>query len=139
MVDRNVKHCVFKCHFTTPSTLHSLTMSSNVAAFASAYVCHNPHCTSHQPPFASEKAFTMHCQRSAASLVFIRAEVRGSATSTTTSHAVSVNNPIMTSTKRASLLRRDVINEQYDGEDTAMDIYDLMWIPTMMTIIMHWT
>ena len=121
MVDRNVTHCVFKCHFTTPPSLHSLTMSSNMAASASAYVCHNPHCTSRRTSFASEKAFTMHCQQSPSCLVFIRDEVRGSATSSTTSHAASVNNPIMTSTKRASILRCEVINKQYVGDDTTMD------------------
>ena len=121
MVDRNVKHCVFKCHFTTQPSLYSLPMSSNLSALvaASAYVCHNPHCTSRRTSFASEKAFTMHCQRSTACLLFIRDEVHGSATSTTTtSHAASINNPIKTSTKQASLLRCEVINEQHVGDDT---------------------
>ena len=81
--------------------------SSHMAASASAYVYHNPHCTSCRTSLASEKAFTMHCQRSRACLVFIRDEVCGTpTTTTTTSHfadvehnATSVNNPIMTSTK----------------------------------------
>ena len=107
-------------------------MSSHHSALvaASAYVCHNPHCTSRRTSFAREKAVTMHCQRSPACLVFIRNTVRGTATTTnnTTSHstdvehkATSVINPVMTCTKRASLLYCEVINEQHVADGTAMD------------------
>ena len=109
------------CHFATPPSLHALAMSLNVAASAPAYVCHNPHCTSRRTSFACEKTFTMRCQRSPACLVFIRDDTRGSETSTTTSHAAYVNNPIMTRTKRASLLHCEIINEQHVGDDTAKE------------------
>jgi hypothetical protein len=108
-------------------------MSSNhsalVAASASAYVCHNPHCTSRRTSFASEKAFTMHCQQSPACLVFIRNEVCGTGTTTTIpSHstdvehnATAVNNPVMTSSKQASHLHCEVTNCQHVGDGTAKD------------------
>ena len=47
----------------------------------------------------------------------------------------------MTSTKQASLLHCEVINEQHVGDDTSMELlfYYQMWILTTMTIFMHWT
>ena len=98
-------------------------------ASASAYVCHNPHCTSRRTSFANEKAFTMHCQQCWACLVFIRDEVLRGTPTTTTSHfadvehnaRTSVNNPVMTSTNRASFLHCEIINEQHVGDVTSMD------------------
>ena len=72
----------------------------------------------------------MHCQRSPACLVFIRDEVCGTDTSTTTNpahfndvkhNATAVHNPIMTSTKRASVMRCEITNGQHVGNCTAMD------------------
>jgi hypothetical protein len=129
-------HLVFKCHdFMTPTRppLHSSTMFSKhsslvAASAASANVFHNPHCISRRTSFASKMAFTMHCQRSPACLVFIRDELHGTSATTTTSHstdvehnATSVNNPIMTSTKQTSLMCCEVINEQHVGDDTSME------------------
>jgi hypothetical protein len=106
-------------------------MSSNhfsfAAASASAFVCLNPHCTSRCTSFASEKAFTMHCQRSPICFNFIRDAVRGIGTMTTSQsmdvleqNATLVGNPVITSLKRASVLRCDIINEQNVGDDTAV-------------------
>ena len=90
-------------------------MSSNhfsfAAASASAFVCHNPHCTSRHTSFASEKAFTMHCQRSPIRFNFIRDAVRGIGSITTSQaidvleqNATLVINPVITSLKRASVI-----------------------------------
>ena len=77
--------------------------------------------------FASEKAFTMHCQRSPIRFNFIRDAVRGIGSITTSQaidvleqNATLVINPVITSLKRASVLRCDVINEQNVGNDTAV-------------------
>ena len=46
-------------------------------------VCfHNPHCISRRTSFASEKAFTMHCQRFPVRLVYIRDELHGTSATT---------------------------------------------------------
>ena len=113
--------------------LHSFTMSSKSSAVAagsvSVYVCHNPECTSRRTSFANEKAFTMHCQRYPTCLDFIHHAVRGSANSTTTAQSIEVPDdnatpvqyPIVTSLKRAHLLRREVINGPHLGDDTGME------------------
>jgi hypothetical protein len=41
-------------------------------ASLSVFVCHNPHCMSRRKSFATEKAFTMHFQRSPPCFEFVR-------------------------------------------------------------------
>ena len=63
--------------FTTTAILSPPIMSTLKHTHqASAFVCHNPHCMSRQKSFASEKAFTMHFQRSPPCLAFVRQEER---------------------------------------------------------------
>ena len=69
----------------------------------------------------------MHCQRSPIRFNFIRDAVRGIGSITTSQaidvleqNATLVINPVITSLKRASVLRCDVINEQNVGNDTAV-------------------
>jgi hypothetical protein len=70
----------------------------------------------------------MHCQRSPICFDFIRDAVRGIGTTTTSQsmdvleqNAALVNNPVITSLKRARVLRCDVINEKNVGDDTTME------------------
>ena len=63
----------------------------------------------------------MHCQRSPICFDFIRDAVRGIGTTTTSQSMDVLEDPVFTSLKRASLLRRDVINEQNVGDVTAVE------------------
>ena len=63
----------------------------------------------------------MHCQRSPICFDFIRDAVRGIGTTTTSQSMDVLEDPVFTSLKSASLLRRDVINEQNVGDVTAVE------------------
>jgi hypothetical protein len=79
----------------------------------SLFVCYNPHCMSRRNSFATEKAFTMHFQRSPPCLEFVRREQTHPPTAPIVQHCANAtfDDTVFTTTKRPRQLRCEIVND----------------------------
>ena len=93
----------------TPTTMSTLVNANTMSLF----VCYNPHCMSRHKFFSTEKAFTIHFQRSPTCLAFV---CRARPTITAKLFVQkrvdeTFDDTVFTSTKRPKQLRCEVVNE----------------------------
>jgi hypothetical protein len=79
----------------------------------SLFVCYNPHCMSRRNSFATEKAFTMHFQRSPLCLEFVRREQTHPPTAPIVQHCANAtfDDTVFTTTNRPRQLRCEIVND----------------------------
>ena len=81
-------------------------------ASLSVFVCHNPHCMSRSKSFATEKAFTIHFQRSPPCFEFVR-QAQAKTPSAIGQHRAEAtfDDTVFSSTKRHKQLRCEIVND----------------------------
>ena len=87
------------------------------------FVCPNPHCSSRRTSFATEKALTMHCQKSPPCVAYLRHDRTKTDPSALTGHKrnnSAMLNPRISSTKSATVLRCEMQNNN-DYSGTAIE------------------
>jgi hypothetical protein len=95
-----------------------MATTSKQSSAQSVFVCYNPHCMSRHKSFLTEKAFTMHFQRSPMCLNYVR-EMSANPTLQVNQKRIDATfaDTVITSTKRHKPLRCEVRNENDNDND----------------------
>ena len=123
----------FTCVVTTLTTLnaqqiaHHSLLNNPIMATAShpyassALVCYNPHCMSRHKSFSTEKAFTMHFQRSPMCLDFVRQQSNANPTPPIIEKRIDATlaDTVITSTKRHKPLQCEIVNDNNNHDEFA--------------------